>query len=69
MRFFATTNEVLEALRVSDTTLRKWRNQGVFAPGIHYRAIGVGTKRPRYMWDLDAVEAAMAKATKRLAKA
>ena len=65
MSFALTTTEVAGALRISDTTLRRLRRQGVLRPGIHYRAMGTGTQRPPLIWDPEAVDQALAKRSKR----
>lgn len=58
--FTATTQEVAEQLRTSDSTLRRLRREGVLKPGIHFRAIGSGTVKPALLWDVGACDAAMA---------
>lgn len=59
MAFNLTTSEVATLLRTSERTLQNLRREGCFRPGVHYRAVGVGTKRPPLLWDLEAAEAAM----------
>jgi hypothetical protein len=66
MAFTLTTPEVVKSLRVSDQTLRRLRCAGVLRPGIHYRAIGTGTARPPLVWNLEAVDAELAKRSRRL---
>ena len=61
-----TTPEVVDSLRVSDQTLRRLRRDGVLRPGIHFRAIGTGTERPPLVWNPEAVDAELAKRSRRL---
>lgn len=58
--FTATTQEMAEVLRTSDSTIRRLRREGVLKAGTHYRAIGSGTIRPALLWNVEAVEAALA---------
>jgi hypothetical protein len=66
MPFTSTTQEVAESLRLSDQTLRRLRSEGVLRPGVHYRAVGLGTRRPPLLWDATAVESAMAQRSRRV---
>lgn len=66
MAFTMNTSEVVESLRVSDQTLRRLRRDGVLRPGIHFRAIGTGEKRPPLLWNPEAVDAELAKRSRRL---
>jgi hypothetical protein len=66
MAFTMTTPEVVDSLRVSDQTLRRLRRDGVLRPGIHFRAIGTGTERPPLVWNPEAVDAELAKRSRRL---
>ena len=65
MSFDLTTAEILLSLRISDTTLRRLRQQGVLQAGIHYRAKGTGSKRPPLVWDAEAVYKALAEHSER----
>jgi excisionase family DNA binding protein len=66
MAFTLTTSEAAEALRVSTTTLRRLRDEGVLVPGIHYRSLGLGIRRPPLVWDENAVDQTLSKRSKRL---
>ncbi len=63
--FTATTKEVADQLRTSDSTLRRLRREGVLKPGQHYRAQGTGTVKPTLLWDAAAVDAALAQRSRR----
>lgn len=65
MAFSLTTKEAAEVLRLSDSTLRRLRQEGVLKPGQHYRAIGAGSVRPALLWDAAAVDAALAYRSRR----
>ena len=65
MPFTATTQEVSEQLRLSDSTLRRLRRQGVLKPGQHFRAIGGGTLKPALLWDVAATDTALAQRSRR----
>jgi hypothetical protein len=65
MPFTATTQEVSEQLRLSDSTLRRLRREGVLKPGQHFRAIGGGTLKPSLLWDVAATDAALAQRSRR----
>lgn len=65
-QFSATTDEACEALRISDSSLRRLRKEGVLQPGIHFRAIGGGQIRPALIWDVDASDLALARRSRRL---
>jgi hypothetical protein len=58
--FTLSTKEICQALRTSDSTLRRLRLEGALQPGIHFRAVGFGTKRPVLLWDAAATDAALA---------
>lgn len=58
--FTHTTLEACKTLRVSDSTLRRLRQQGVLKPGVHYRALGDGAIKPTLIWDIAATDAALA---------
>ena len=65
MAFTLTTKEVAERLRLSDSTLRRFRQEGTLKPGLHFRAIGTGRKKPHLLWDADAVDAALVRRSRR----
>jgi hypothetical protein len=65
MPFTATTQEVSEQLRLSDSTLRRLRREGVLKPGQHFRAIGSGTVKPSLLWDAAATDTALAQRSRR----
>ena len=65
MAFSFTTSELSEQLRVSDSTLRRLRREGVLKPGQHFRAIGGGTVKPALLWDAVATDAALAYRSRR----
>lgn len=66
MAFPLTTAELLAALRISEKTLQRLRNEGVLKPGVHFRSAGVGVKRPRMFWNPEAVDQTLANRSKRL---
>ena len=66
MPFTLTTSEVSDQLRLSDSTLRRLRREGVLKPGQHFRAIGGGTLRPNLLWDPQATDAALAQRSRRV---
>ena len=66
MPFTLTTQEVSEQLRLSDSTLRRLRREGVLRPGQHFRAIGGGTVKPALLWDPHAVDAALTQRSRRV---
>ncbi|WP_416223517.1 helix-turn-helix domain-containing protein [Synechococcus sp. CBW1107] len=66
MPFSLTTAEAADLLRVSDATLRRLRQSGVLKAGVHFRIQGLGTVRPPLLWDRDAVDAELAKRTRRV---
>lgn len=68
MSFSLTTGEVQAALRVAKNTLTRLRAADVLRPGIHFTAHGVGLMKPNLRWDLDAVEATLAKRGKQIAR-
>lgn len=65
MPFTLTTREVAAELRLSDSTLRRLRREGVLKPGQHFRAIGGGTVKPSLLWDAAATDAALALRSRR----
>jgi hypothetical protein len=65
MPFNLTTREVAAELRLSDSTLRRLRREGVLKPGQHFRAIGGGTVKPSLLWDAAATDAALAQRSRR----
>lgn len=65
MPFTLTTREVAAELRLSDSTLRRLRREGVLKPGQHFRAIGGGTVKPSLLWDAAATDAALAQRSRR----
>jgi len=65
MPFTLTTAEVGEQLRLSDSTLRRLRREGVLKPGQHFRAIGGGIVRPALLWDAAATDQALAQRSRR----
>ena len=65
MAFTLTTSEVSAELRLSDSTLRRLRREGVLKPGQHYRAVGGGTQKPALLWDPTATDAALAQRSRR----
>lgn len=66
LRFTATTKELIQLMRTSESTLRRLRRAGVLRPGVHFCAIGMGEKAPNLLWSPEAVEETMAKRTRRL---
>ena len=68
MPFSLTTGEVQDALRVTKNTLTRLRAADVLRPGVHFTAHGVGLVRPNLRWNLDAVEATLAKRGKQIAR-
>lgn len=61
MNFSLTTGEMQDALRVTKNTLQRLRAADVLRAGVHFTAAGVGLKRPNLRWNLEAVEATLAK--------
>ena len=66
MRFTATTQEAAEILRTSESTLRRLRRAGVLRPGIHFCAIGTGSKSPNLLWAPEACQEALAKRSRQI---
>ena len=66
MAFTLTTGEVQAALRVTKNTLSRLRAADVLRSGVHFTAHGVGLVKPNLRWDLDAVEATLAKRGKQI---
>lgn len=66
MAFAHTTAEAAKVLRTSSRTLLLLKKEGAFRAGIHYRPLGIGKVRPKLLWDITAVEAALVKRTKAL---
>lgn len=54
--FTLTTEEAVALFRISSTTLRRLRKDGILKPGIHYRAMGAGVIRSPLIWCGAAVE-------------
>ena len=52
---WVTSAELYRAFKISHTTVRLMRRVGVFIPGEHFLAKGLGS-RPPLLWDLQAVE-------------
>lgn len=65
MAFRLTTPEVCAQLRISDSTLRRMRREGILKAGKHFRAIGSGTVKPALLWDGDATDDALAQRARR----
>ena len=65
MPFALTTKEIALELRLSSQTLRRLRSEGVLRPGIHFRALGHGKKRPPLLWNIDAVDQALVTRSKK----
>lgn len=54
------TREAILKLGMSDTTLRRRRDDGTFKRDIHYRTVGsVTAKRPTYIWHIKKCAEAM----------
>jgi hypothetical protein len=68
MAFNLTTVEAVDALRISTTTLRRLRKEGILKPGIHFRAMGAGSIRPPLVWDGAAIDAALVNRSRRTLK-
>ena len=68
MAFNLTTVEAVDALRISTTTLRRLRKEGILKPGIHFRAMGAGSIRPPLVWDGSAIDAALTYRSRRTLK-
>ncbi len=68
MAFNLTTVEAVDVLRISATTLRRLRKEGVLKPGVHYRAMGAGSIRPPLVWDGSAIDAALTYRSRRTLK-
>lgn len=66
MAFSLSTAELIEALRISESSLRRLRREGVLKPGTHYRIKGLGTTRAPLMWDPQSTEAALAQRARRV---
>jgi hypothetical protein len=66
MAFTHTTREAVEALRTSDSTLRRLRKEGVLKPGLHFRGQGSGTNRPALLWNIAAADQALAQRSRRV---
>lgn len=65
-RYTATTPEVCAALGIDRRTLNRIIAEGYLQPGKHYRQHGVGQRRPRLRWNLEAVDEAISQRTRRL---
>lgn len=57
--FTLTTEEAVSLFRISSTTLRRLRKDGILKPGIHYRAMGAGSIRSPLIWNGEAIEATL----------
>lgn len=68
MPFNLTTLEAVDALRISSTTLRRLRKEGILKPGIHFRAMGAGAIRSPLIWDGEAIDAALTHRSRRTLK-
>lgn len=65
-RYTATTPEVCAALGIDRRTLNRIIAEGYLQPGKHYRQHGVGQRRPRLLWDVEAVDQALDQRTRKL---
>jgi hypothetical protein len=65
MRFSHSTAELTQELRISESSLRRLRREGVLKPGTHYRLSGLGTERAPLLWDPSATDAALAQRSRR----
>jgi hypothetical protein len=63
--FTMSTQQIVSALRTSDSTLRRLRREGVLKPGTHFRALGTGLIKPALLWDPVAVDNALAQRSRR----
>lgn len=61
MRTLLPTPQATKVLGLSDRTLRTLRQEGVLRPGEHFAVKGSGTSRPNLLWDVTAVQEALAK--------
>lgn len=68
MAFNLTTSEAVDVFRISSTTLRRLRKDGVLKPGIHFRAMGAGTVRSPLIWSGEAIDAALTNRSRRTLK-
>ena len=50
-----TTKQIAEGLGVSRHTVLGWVRTGTFQPGLHYRNISFGKKRPTYRFDPEQI--------------
>lgn len=66
MAFTHSTRQACEALQISDRTLLRLRRDGVLKPGDHFRAVGAGLHRPMLRWDIEEVERALARRSRRV---
>lgn len=66
MAFTHSTRQACEALQISDRTLLRLRRDGVLKPGDHFRAVGAGLHRPMLRWDVEEVERALARRSRRV---
>jgi len=62
---WVTSAELYRAFKISHTTVRLMRRVGIFIPGEHFFAKGLGP-RPPLLWDLQAVEKALRDRTRAL---
>ena len=68
MAFNLTTSEAVDVFRISSTTLRRLRMEGILKPGIHFRAMGAGIVRSPIIWDGEAIDAALTHRSRRTLK-
>ena len=64
--FTHTTKEACAELRISDSTLRRFRAEGIFKPGMHFRSRGDGAIKPALLWDVAAVNQALSQRSRRV---
>jgi len=66
--FNLTTAEAVDVFRISSTTLRRLRKDGVLKSGIHFRAMGAGVIRSPLIWNGEAIDAALTNRSRRTLK-
>lgn len=66
MGFSLTTAQVAEQFSISQSTLRKMRKAGFLKPGVDFRAMGLGTQKPRLAWNPDALDKTLTLRSKRV---
>jgi hypothetical protein len=57
--FTHTTCELSQSLSLTIPILKRLRLKGILIAGIHYRAVGLGLKRPPLLWNLEACKNAL----------